>query len=63
MRIKVDSEDLEALVNIARAYRGETTGSHFVDRSRTTLRPFYAVAILNAQTALAESKRPKARSK
>jgi hypothetical protein len=63
MLIRVRDEDLTALLSLAEGYRGERgPGAHFTDTTKTTLRPFYVVAIQNCQNALAESKRPKVRS-
>jgi hypothetical protein len=57
--LKVQAEDIEALLSIADAYRG-VGPAHFTDGTRTALRPFYVVAIQNCQAALDQSKRPKA---
>jgi hypothetical protein len=62
MKLKVDAEDLTALLSLVDGYRGQRPGSHFTDTTRTTLRPYFIVAIQNCQTALAESRRPKVRS-
>lgn len=59
MKVKLDIEDAEALVSIANAFRGTGPIMCFTDRSRSTLRSFYLTAIMNAEMAIAESKRPK----
>lgn len=58
--LKVQAEDIEALLSLADGYRGERgPGAHFTDGTRTALRPFFVVAIQNCQNALREQcKRP-----
>jgi hypothetical protein len=51
-QIRLDIDDAEALLSIANAYRGIAPAAHFTDRTRTTLRPFFAVAVANMENAL-----------
>jgi hypothetical protein len=51
---------LEAVLAVVAAYRGEPTCTPFADRSRATLRPFFAVAIQNCEAALAEERKRQA---
>jgi hypothetical protein len=61
-KVKFDVDDAEAILNLVDVLTGKrTAGCQFVDRDRTRLAPFYAVAVMNCENALAESKRPKAR--
>jgi hypothetical protein len=56
-KLKVDAEDIEALLSLADGYRGERgPGAHFTDTTKTTLRPYFIVAIQNCQTALREQR-------
>ena len=56
MKVKLDIEDAEALVAIANAFRGTGPVTCFTDRSRSTLRPYFLTAIMNAEMAIAETK-------
>jgi hypothetical protein len=51
-KLRLDTEDIEAVLSLVSVYRGERgPGSHFVDRDRTRLAPFYAVAVMNVENA------------
>jgi hypothetical protein len=56
MQVKLQAEDIEAVLMVVAAYRGECAGSPFTDRSRATLRPFFAAAILSCEAALREQR-------
>ncbi len=56
-KLKLESEDVEALLSLVDGYRGARPGSHFTDTTRTTLRPYFIVAIQNCQAALREQRK------
>jgi hypothetical protein len=61
-KIKIESDDATAIMTLIDVLTGKRgPGCCFVDRRDCTrLTPFYGVAVSNVETALAESKRPKA---
>jgi hypothetical protein len=56
-KLRLDPEDVEAVLSLVSVYRGERwPGGHFTDRDRTTLAPFYAVAVQNCTDALRDQR-------